>query len=195
MFGEKPGFIVAGLGNPGPDYKGTRHNCGFLAADYIAAKTGADVKRKRFSALCGTASIGNAKALIMKPLTYMNLSGDAVAAAARYYHIPPERVIILCDDINIPCGVLRVREKGSAGGHNGLKSIIACLGSDAFLRVRIGVGDKNGGDLRDYVLGEPSKAETQLIADRLPDVMEAVLLLTEGRAGEAMSRVNGAKRQ
>ena len=124
-------WLVVGLGNPGKEYESTRHNAGFMAIDAIAAKAGADVTRLKDKALVGEASLGETRVLLVKPQTYMNLSGEAVAAAASFYKIPPERVLVLCDDVSFDVGFLRFRKKGSAGGHNGLKSIIGCLGSDA----------------------------------------------------------------
>lgn len=194
FFREKISYIVAGLGNPGSQYAETRHNCGYMALDFVANKLGVRVARKKFSALTGTGEIAGRTALFIKPLTYMNLSGQAIAAAAKFYKIPPERVIVMCDDIALPCGVIRIRPHGSAGGHNGLKSIIACLGSDGFPRIRIGVGENKGGELSDYVLDKPGAAQQKLIAERFPDVLSAAELIAKGDIDKAMSEHNSAKR-
>ena len=133
-------WIVVFLGNPGPKFAGTRHNVGFMAADKCEKATGASIRRARFKALTDTIRLGDRSVLLMKPQTYMNLSGDAVGEAAHFYKIPPERVLVISDDVSLPLAKLRVRTKGSAGGHNGLKSIIAALGSEGFPRVKVGVG-------------------------------------------------------
>lgn len=194
FFKGKTELLVVGLGNPGKDYSGTRHNCGFAALDFIAEKLGAAVIRKRFSGLSGAADIAGRSALLIKPLTYMNLSGNSVGEAARFYKIPPQNVIVLCDDISLPCGTIRIRPHGSAGGHNGLKSIISALGSDGFVRIKIGVGSDNGGDLKDYVLGKPAKREIELIEGRFADIAAAVELIAAGRVDEAMSKYNAVQR-
>ena len=133
------GFIIAGLGNPGQQYQKTRHNVGFVAVDYIAEKLGVKIDRAKFHALVTEVKIGECRALLMKPETYMNNSGVAVGEAAAFYKIPPERVLVLHDEISFDPGILRIRRKGSAGGHNGLKSIIAHLASEEFPRIKIGV--------------------------------------------------------
>ncbi len=133
-------WLVVFLGNPGLKYEGTRHNAGFMAADAMEKKLGVRIDRARFKALTAQCAVGGEKALLMKPQTFMNLSGEAAAQAAKFYKIPPERVLVVSDEISLPVGRLRVRAKGSAGGHNGLKNIIACLGSENFPRIRLGVG-------------------------------------------------------
>jgi len=151
-------WLVVCLGNPGPRYAGTRHNAGFLASDAIAKEYGAAANRLRFHALTGKWTLKNGEtALVMKPQTYMNESGVAVGEAARFYKIAPDHVLVISDDISLPCGKLRVRRSGSAGGHNGLKSIISHLGSDAFPRIKIGVGTppRGGSEQVDWVLGVP----------------------------------------
>ena len=147
-------WLVVFLGNPGPKYACTRHNAGFRAGEAMEKKLGVSINRLRFKALTADAEIGGEKVLLMKPQTFMNLSGDAVGEAARFYKIPPEHVIVVSDEVSLPLARLRVRAKGSAGGHNGLKSIIAALGSDAFPRVRIGVGapPHPDYDMADWVL-------------------------------------------
>lgn len=152
-------YLVAGLGNPGRQYEMTRHNIGFHTIDYMADELGLKVKKLKFKALFGETQIGGEKVLLVKPQTYMNLSGESIRAACDFYKIDPEEeLIVLYDDISLAPGQLRVRKKGSAGGHNGLKSIIAHLGTQSFLRIKIGVGEKPPGyDLADYVLSHFEK--------------------------------------
>lgn len=156
FFQKKPGgeFLVVGLGNPGSKYWNTRHNVGFAALDALAEQLHAKVDRVKFQALTGTATLEGQKLILLKPTTYMNLSGDAVQAAAKFYKIPPERILVMFDDISLDPGRLRVRKNGSAGGHNGIKSIISRIGSQEFPRVKIGVGAKPHPDydLADWVL-------------------------------------------
>ena len=182
--------LVVGLGNPGSEYAKTRHNAGFMAIDAIAAATSATIDRARFSALVGECTIGTSRVLLMKPETFMNSSGDAVAAAATIYKIPPERVIILCDDISFAPGRIRIRRRGSAGGHNGLKSIIARLGSEDFPRVKIGVGEKPSAEypLVDWVLGKFPEADLAALASRFDDIRDAVSLILEDKTDLAMNR-------
>ena len=141
LFSSRPvSWLVVFLGNPGLRYEGTRHNAGFMAADAFARKHDVRINRARFRALTAQCNVGGDQVLLMKPQTYMNLSGEAVGQAARFYKIPPEHILVVSDDITLPVGSLRIRTKGSAGGHNGLKNIIEVLGTDAFPRIRIGVG-------------------------------------------------------
>ncbi len=188
-----PEFIVAGLGNPGREYEGTRHNAGFRALDFLAERLGASVKESRFSALVGRAEISGHGVLLLKPQTYMNLSGRAVAEAANFYKIPPENIIVMCDDISFAPGHMRIRKKGSAGGHNGLKSIIESLGSDAFPRIKIGVGAKPSPDtdLASWVLGKLPEQDAKSLSEVFDRIVSAVALMTDGRADEAMSRYSG----
>ena len=148
------GWLVVFLGNPGPRYAGTRHNAGFLTADALAKAKGLRIDRLRFQALTAACALGGEKVLLMKPQTYMNLSGEAVRKAARFYQVEPRHVLVISDETALPIGSLRVRSKGSAGGHNGLKSIISCLGSDQFPRIRLGVGapPHEDYDMADWVL-------------------------------------------
>ena len=182
--------IVAGLGNPGSEYKNTRHNAGFLALDAIAAAAGVRVDRAKHHALVGEATLGGVRVLLMKPETFMNSSGDAIAPAAAFYKIPPERVIVLCDDISFAPGRFRIRRRGSAGGHNGLKSVIARLGSEEFPRVKIGVGEKPRPDypLIDWVLGPFSEEARRAIDGRLADIVDAVTMIGRGECEAAMNR-------
>ena len=183
-------FIIAGLGNPGAQYEKTRHNVGFVAIDYIADKLGVRIDRAKFHALTTEASIGELRVLLMKPQTFMNNSGVAIGEAAAFYKIPPERVLILHDEISFDPGMLRIRRKGSAGGHNGLKSIIAHLASEDFPRVKIGVGKKPTPeyDLADWVLGKLPKEHSELIASKLGDILDASRLIAQGKIDDAMQR-------
>ena len=169
--------LIVGLGNPGAQYEGTRHNAGFIALDKVALEAGATVSRLRFRALTGEGTIGGKRVLFLKPQTYMNASGEAVAEAASFYKIPPENIIVFCDDISFDPGRVRIRKKGSAGGHNGLKSIIACLSSDAFVRFKLGVGERKDktSDLADFVLSRFSSADRaalDALVSRLPLAIE-----------------------
>lgn len=183
-------YIVAGLGNPGDEYKLTRHNIGFLAIDYIAEKCGVRIDRVKFHALTAEVRIGGARVLLMKPTTFMNNSGVAIGEAAAFYKVPPENVIVLHDEISFAPGLFRIRRKGSAGGHNGLKSIIAQLSSDAFPRVKIGVGQKPSPeyDLVDWVLGKFPKSDLDLISAKYPDIYSSVELIIMGKIEEAMNK-------
>ena len=195
MFGKGPSvqWLAVFLGNPGPKYTATRHNAGFLAADALAKDKGLSVSRLRFRALTARWDLDGTGVLVMKPQTYMNESGQAVGQAARFYKIPPERVIVVSDDINLPCGRLRVRTKGSAGGHNGLKSIIAHLGSEDFPRIRVGVGapPQGGSEQIDWVLGVPRNADWDAFSGacvRAAGAVEDYILLGPARAMEAYNQ-------
>lgn len=183
-------FIIAGLGNPGAQYEKTRHNVGFVAIDYIAEKLGVRIDRAKFHSLVAEAKIGNARVLLMKPQTYMNNSGVAISEAAAFYKITPDRVLILHDEISFEPGMVRIRRKGSAGGHNGLKSIIAHLASEDFPRVKIGVGKKPTPDydLADWVLGKLPKDHSDAIAARHDDILDASRLIADGKIDDAMQK-------
>ena len=183
-------FIIAGLGNPGREYDRTRHNIGFLAIDFIADKLGVRIDRAKFHALCTEAKIGAVRVLLMKPQTYMNNSGVAIGEAATFYKITPDRVLILHDEISFEPGMVRIRRKGSAGGHNGLKSIIAHLASEDFPRVKIGVGKKPTPDydLADWVLGKLPKDHSDAIAARHDDILDASRLIADGKIDDAMQK-------
>ena len=182
--------IVVGLGNIGPDYEKTRHNAGFMAVDAIAEKYSARIDRVKFHALTTEANIAGVRVLLMKPTTYMNNSGVAISEAASFYKIPPENIIVLHDEISFDVGVMRIRRKGSAGGHNGLKSIIAHVGSDNFPRIKIGVGKKPSPDydLVDFVLGRFSKEDLDKLKDENVDIIAAVELMLMGKIDEAMNK-------
>lgn len=183
-------FIIAGLGNPGAKYEGTRHNAGFVAIDYIASRCGVKIDRAKFHSLVAECEIAGVRTLLMKPQTFMNLSGTAIAEAVRFYKIPPERVLVLHDEISFEPGLMRIRRKGSAGGHNGLKNIIECLGSEEFPRVKIGVGKKPHPeyDLVDWVLGKLTDEGAKQIEARLADIHSASEFIALGNIDEAMQR-------
>ena len=183
-------FIIAGLGNPGAQYDKTRHNVGFVAIDYIAEKLGVRIDRAKFHALTAEAKIGEVRVLLMKPQTFMNNSGVAIGEAASFYKIPPERVLVLHDEISFEPGMIRIRRKGSAGGHNGLKSIIAHLASEEFPRVKIGVGKKPSPeyDLADWVLGKLPKDHSDTIDAKHEDILGAARLIAEGKIDDAMQK-------
>ncbi|MCD8100107.1 MAG: aminoacyl-tRNA hydrolase [Oscillospiraceae bacterium] len=175
-------WIVVFLGNPGPKYAATRHNAGFMTAAVCEKELGITIKKSRFRALTELANVGGQKVLLMKPQTFMNNSGDAVGEAAHFYKLPPERVLVVSDDISLPVAKLRVRTKGSAGGHNGLKSIIARLGSDAFPRVKIGVGAPPSPEAQiDWVLGTFKNQDAEDMARAVERAWQAVVCyITEG---------------
>ena len=185
-------WIIAGLGNPEPKYEITRHNAGFLAIDRIADNANVSIKKMKFHALIGEAELGGERCLLLKPLTYMNKSGEAIAEAMRYYQIPPERVLILFDDISLDPGKLRIRQKGSAGGHNGIKSIIEMTKSSDFPRIKIGVGKKPHPDydLADWVLSKFKKDELPLMDEALTNAAHAAAMIVSGSVDRAMNRYN-----
>lgn len=185
-------FIIAGLGNPGTKYEMTRHNAGFLAMDLLAIEENVNIKKLKFHALVGDLLLDGHKCLLMKPQTMMNLSGDAIGEAAAFYKIEPEHVIVLFDDVSLDVGKTRIRRKGSAGGHNGIKSIIARLGSENFPRVKIGVGKKPNPeyDLADWVLGRFPKAQEADLKAALQNAGEAAKLIVCGKTDEAMNKYN-----
>ena len=185
--------IVAGLGNPESKYTFTRHNAGFLAIDYASQKLGIDVKRAKFHALTAEAVIGGERVLIMKPQTYMNRSGTAIREAADFYKLPPERVFVICDDVSLPVGTVRIRAKGSSGGQNGLKSIIEALGSEEFPRIKLGVGEKPSPewDLADWVLSTFDEHDRELMFAAFGRAYDALPLMLRGDFAAAQSKYNG----
>ncbi len=185
-------FLIAGLGNPGKEYENTRHNIGYMALDAYADAYGIDVNSRKFKAFAGKGMAEGEKVILIKPLTYMNLSGEAIREACEYYKIDPEEeLIVIFDDIALPVGNLRVRPKGSAGGHNGIKNIIACLGTENFKRIRIGVGEKPSRmDLADYVLGHFTKEDMEAEKEACKNAIEAVNMLMAGKTEEAMNKFN-----
>ena len=186
--------IVAGLGNPGREYENTRHNAGFLVLDQIAGSCGVRLDRLKYKSLCADAVLGGRRVLLMKPQTFMNLSGESVRAAADFYKVDPEHIIIVYDDISLDVGQLRIRKKGSAGGHNGIKNIISHLGTQEFPRIKVGVGDKpKKMDLADYVLSRFSKEDRAVMEDAFREAAGAVeMMITQG-ADAAMNQFNGHK--
>lgn len=183
--------LVVGLGNPGKDYEGTRHNAGFICIDEVARRCGVKILSSKFHALVSEAECGGKRVLLMKPQTFMNLSGAAVAEAAGFYQIPPERILVICDDINFGVGHARIRLKGSNGGHNGLRNIEDRLGSQAYMRIRVGVGQKPSPeyDLAAWVLGRFPQDELRLLEETMaPRVADAVELMLAGKPEDAMSR-------
>ena len=188
-------WLIVFLGNPGPRYAFTRHNAGFLTGDALAEKLGVSVQRLRFRALTGQAEIAGQKVLLMKPQTMMNLSGDAVAPAAKFYKVPPERILVVSDEVSLPIGQIRIRKKGSAGGHNGLKSIIARLGSDQFPRIRVGVGapPHPDYDMADWVLGAFQNQDAETIRAAAEAAAEACVSYIQDGPDKAMSKFNQKK--
>lgn len=186
-------WLLVCLGNPGDKYENTRHNVGFMVADEVAERQRKPIQRLKFKALTNVLTISGEKVLVMKPITYMNLSGEAVRQAADFYKIPPDRVLVVSDDTALPVGRLRIRVKGSAGGHNGLKSIIAHLGTDQFPRVKVGVGDKPhpDSDMAGWVLGKPSGEDRKVMEAAIHRAADAVTLLLEKGVDAAMAGFNG----
>lgn len=185
-------FLIVGLGNPGGKYEITRHNAGFLCADLFAESMNTEIKRLKYHALTAEVNIDGHRCLLMKPQTFMNNSGEAVAEAAKFYKIPLEKIIVVFDDISLPIGKLRVRRKGSAGGHNGIKSLIAHLGSENFPRVKIGVGAKPHPDydLGDWVLTSFKKEDFPALKEAMVNACEAVKLIVNGNTDKAMNLYN-----
>jgi PTH1 family peptidyl-tRNA hydrolase len=189
-------YIIAGLGNPTKEYENTRHNIGFMAIDYLADKYGISLLECKHKALLGKGIINGNKVVLVKPLTYMNLSGEAIRSVIDYYKIDEtEELVVIYDDISLDVGQLRIRKKGSAGGHNGIKNIIAHLGHDTFKRIKIGVGEKpKGYDLVDYVLGHFTSDELKIMNESFKDVDGAVNLMLEGEVDKAMNDFNSKKK-
>ena len=185
-------WLIVGLGNPGDQYENTRHNVGFRALDELAEIANVSVQKLKYKALTNTATVSGCKVLLMKPVTYMNLSGEAVGEAARFFKIPPERVIVLSDDTSLPVGKLRIRKSGSAGGHNGLKSIIQHLGTDQFPRIKIGVGEKPHPDydMADWVLGKFPPADKKVIDEMVQKAAKAVEYYIKDGPEKAMGKFN-----
>ena len=199
LFGNRSSavdWLIAGLGNPGEKYAHTRHNMGFLTADLLAEQAGVKLNKVKFKSAYNILSFAGARCLVMKPQTYMNLSGEAVREAAQFYKIPADHVLVIYDDINLDVGRLRIREKGSAGGHNGMKNIIARLGTDQFARIRIGVGAKPPRmDLADYVLGRFPEEELPLVREGLSEAARAAVMIVGGQMAAAMNQFNGKKKE
>lgn len=196
MFFEKKDadiWLIAGLGNPGLQYEKTRHNAGFMAADKIAEKYGVQFTKRKFDSIYGEFTLGKTKVLLLKPQTYMNNSGSAISAAAKFYRIPTDRIIIMFDDISLDVGKLRMRRKGSHGGHNGIKDIIELMGTDEIMRIKIGVGERTNRDydLKDWVLGKiPAEVlpEFDKALDRAADAAAEII---QNGIDSAMNKYNG----
>ena len=196
MFGKKSdSWLIVGLGNPGKEYEKTRHNAGFRAIDILADKLGCKIDKGKFQGVYGQANFAGTKVYLLKPLTYMNLSGRSVVQLSTYFHVPPQKIIVLFDDISLEPGRLRVRADGSAGGHNGIKSIIAELGSQDFPRVKIGVGGKAHPeqDLADHVLSIFSASEEKALVSALDRAADAALCIIDHGVPETANRFNGSK--
>ena len=197
MFGKKDlnQWLIVGLGNPGPEYAKTRHNCGFRALDILAQKLGCRVDKGKFQGLYNQVTYGDKKLYLLKPQTYMNLSGQSVKQLAAFFHIPPRQIIVMYDDISLDPGRLRIRADGSAGGHNGIKSIISCIGGQDFPRVKIGVGAKPHPDydLANWVLSTFSAAEEKDLASALERAADAALSIVDRGVPETANRYNGSK--
>jgi PTH1 family peptidyl-tRNA hydrolase len=183
-------YLIVGLGNPGPDYMHTRHNVGFDCLDMLASDIGASLDRTRFRGYFGEGRIGTKKVLLLKPSTYMNLSGESVGEAAAFYKVPPENIILIYDDISLEVGRLRIRKKGSPGGHNGIKSVTAHLGTDVFPRVKIGIGGPQR-DLVRHVLGKFQQEERDIIDRTLTAAKDAVIAMVKTGVDSAISEYNG----
>ena len=184
-------YIIVGLGNSGTKYEGTRHNAGFIAADHIADKLGVKIDRIKFKSLVTTCTAAGKKVLLMKPSTYMNNSGLAVVEAMQFYKIPPERVIVIFDDISLDVGKLRIRRKGSDGGHNGIKNIIYLSGSDQFPRIKIGIGHKpEKWQLADWVLSHFTESEYKLLNETAEKAVQAAELMVSDQTDKAMNLFN-----
>jgi PTH1 family peptidyl-tRNA hydrolase len=184
-------WLLVGLGNPGAEYRNTRHNVGFLVLDRLSEEWGIPIARKAFRSLVGEGRHNGKKVVLIQPQTYMNLSGQAVREAARFHRAPPEKILVICDDVNLPLGRLRLRGDGSHGGQNGLKSVIADLGTDAFPRLRVGVGLPEGnGGLIDHVLGKWGKDEVPVVRQQVERAAEAVRCVLDEGLDPAMNRFN-----
>ena len=183
-------ILIVGLGNPGKQYEQTRHNIGFDVIDYMANKYNIDVNREKFKGICGEGFIENKKVILLKPLTYMNLSGESIRELANFYKLEDDEIIVVYDDLSLDIGRLRIREKGSAGGHNGIKSIIQNLGGDKFPRVKVGVGQPKD-NLVNHVLGKFSKEDREHIEKVIPVVSDAIVEIVKNDAKESMNKFNG----
>lgn len=190
-------FVIVGLGNPDKKYEATRHNIGFDVIDAIADKYNINVKDKKHKALVGSGVIEGMKVLLVKPLTYMNLSGESVAEVMNFYKLDPEEdMLVIFDDISLAPGNIRIRKKGSAGGHNGIKNIIAMTGTQNFMRIKVGVGEKPAGwDLADHVLGRFDKEDRAKVDDAIKDAVDAAVLMMQGDVDEAMNEFNSKKQE
>ena len=190
-------FLIAGLGNPDKKYEHTRHNIGFDTLDALADKYNIRINEKKHKALCGSGAIEGVKVILAKPQTYMNLSGESIAEIVNFYKLDPEsEMIIIYDDISLAPGNIRIRKKGSAGGHNGIKNIIAMTGTQNFMRIKVGVGEKpQGWDLADHVLGRMDKEDRSRAEEAMADAVEAAVLMMHGETDKAMNLYNSKKQE
>ena len=185
-------FLIVGLGNPGSQYEDTRHNIGFKVIDNIAKEYNIEINRQKFKGMCGEGFINGEKVILLKPTTYMNLSGESIREAIDFYKLSNEDILVIYDDISLDVGRLRIRDKGSAGGHNGIKSIIAHLGTDIFPRIKVGVGQPNV-DLVHYVLGKFSKEEMEVLSESIDASTKAAVEILSNDVKTAMNKFNGFK--
>lgn len=185
-------FLIVGLGNPGKEYDKTRHNIGFECIDYLSNKYNIELNRIKFKGIYGEGFINNKKVILLKPTTFMNLSGESIREVVNFYKLNPEEVIVIYDDISLEVGRIRIREKGSAGGHNGIKSIIQNLSTDVFPRIKVGVGQPKG-DLVSHVLGRFSKEEEEILKESVEASKKAIEIIVRKDTKEAMNRLNGFK--
>ena len=190
-------YIIAGLGNPTKEYEGTRHNVGFDVIDRLSERYNIDVTTEKHRALIGKGMIAGQKVILAKPQTYMNLSGESIRSVIDYYKVDPEKeLIVIYDDISLGVGQLRIRAKGSAGGHNGIKSIISSVGTSNFMRIKVGVGEKpQGWDLADHVLGRFSGEDRARVEEAIRDAEDAAVLMIQGEADKAMNDFNAKKQE
>lgn len=190
-------FLIVGLGNPDKRYEKTRHNVGFDTIDVLGEKYGIRFTDKKHKALCGTGVIEGTKVLLAKPQTYMNLSGESVAEILQFYKLDPEtEMLVIFDDISLDPGNIRIRKKGSAGGHNGIKNIIACTGTQNFMRIKVGVGQKpQGWDLADFVLSRFDSEDRRLVESAMEDAVSAAVLMMQGQTDAAMNQFNAKKQE
>lgn len=185
-------YIVVGLGNPGREYEKTRHNVGFMALDFVAKKISVNIESQKFKSLTGLGKLSEKKLLLIKPQTFMNLSGQAIFEAASFYKVPLDRVIVIFDDVSLPCGKIRLRKKGSHGGHNGVKNIISLFGSDVFPRIKVGVGDRPNPQwpLSDWVLSKFNSEDMLVIEKSMENIYESLKLIVCESIDCAMNKFN-----
>ena len=188
-------YVIAGLGNPGKEYANTRHNMGFQVIDRISEKTGIPVKKIRSRALTGEGRIQGKRVMLVKPQTYMNNSGESLGEILRYFHVEPENLIVIYDDLDLDTGTVRIRMKGGAGSHNGMKSVVSHVGSTGFPRIRIGIGGARSDEWKDFVLSDVSRKDAELLSDALDRAAEAALTILTDGIDIAMNRYNEKKQK
>lgn len=188
-------YVIAGLGNPGKKYEKTRHNMGFLVLDEFAARQGITISRIKHRALIGEGIVAGEKVLLVKPQTYMNLSGESLREVMAYYNVPIENLIVVYDDMDLDTGSLRIRKKGSSGSHNGMKSVIYQLQSDQFPRIRVGIGSSSGADWKDFVTGKVSQGEAKLLAEAIKKAAESIECIISSGIDIAMNKYNTGKKK